>query len=64
MIQNNVIDISQRLELNRQIEDKLYGVMHSKTYQVCDCDWTSESKTVHIEIYARGNNVQTCLTGC
>jgi len=61
---NNIIDISQQLELNRQAEDRAYGVMHSKTYQVCDCDWTGEIKTVHIEIYARSNNVQTCLNIC
>ncbi|MER2513773.1 MAG: hypothetical protein ABTQ25_15360 [Nitrosomonas ureae] len=50
---NKVIDISQRLNEIREEDNRLYGVMHSKTYTAIQFmgDATNEDSTIHIEIY-------------
>ncbi|MBY0499666.1 MAG: hypothetical protein K2P74_08700 [Nitrosomonas sp.] len=60
----NVIDISQRLNEIREEDNRLYGVMHSKTYtavQFIGDATNDEDSTVHIEIYASNSCINTGL---
>jgi len=63
MKKDNVIDISQQLNEIREEDNRLHGVMHSKTYSAVQFigDVTNEDSTVHIEIYASDSCIDTGL---
>ncbi|SNX59263.1 hypothetical protein SAMN06296273_0704 [Nitrosomonas ureae] len=60
---NKVIDISQQLNESREEDNRLHGVMHSKTYSAVQFigNVTNEDSAVHIEIYEGSSCINTGL---